>query len=853
MVFLNRYFPWVAWPFGIVLSITVFFGLQTSGLSAQVSAYAAIIIGAAIITLFEIWFPARGVWKPRSRDVGNDLLYMATVQVILPLLLVFFVAITLLRFVGTLGLPLATIWPHGWPRGVQVTLMVLAADLMRYWLHVFAHKNPTLWQLHAVHHSPKRLYWVNTGRFHPLEEALQFLLDALPFILMDVGENVLSLYFVFYAVNGFFQHSNIRLRFGFLNYIISSAELHRWHHSRVVGEANNNYGNNVIIWDLLFGTWYLPSDKEVAELGLQNENYPDSYVDQMRMPFIPGIADEDMPPYKSKDVAKNIVLRSRMVWFGLQYWKPVVKAARQPLRTQNDVLRGILRRNADSPFGREHGFKSVRNVAEFRERVAVHTYDTLKPYIDKQIETGEPQLSTASPILYARTSGTGGDPKFLPMTAETIRQLRRSMRLFLYVQRRCAPNALDGRLLAITSPAVEGYFKSGVPYGSTSGFIYSRTPHMLKSKYVVPWQVFDLEDYRLKYLLVLRLALAERYVTYSATANPSTYLMLDSLMRENFDLLVSDIAKGEFSLDEQLPDHVRSAIAPRLARNPERARQLESLAHNGIEFKNIWPYLSLLATWTGGSCGLALKRLKPLLSERTRIIELGYLSSEFRGTVTVDPDSNAGLPTLQENFFEFVERQNWENGVEEFLTVDELEDGRQYHVFVTTVAGLYRYFMNDIIEVDGRFEATPLIRFLQKGRGVTNITGEKLYENQVLSAVRSCEDEAGVTAAFFLMIADPEAFTYRLFFEIDGASEGFDIDAFCERVDRRLCDLSVEYSAKRASGRLTAVTGQMLKTGTGAKYRHHCVERGQREGQLKIMPLQYKDQVAFDLDNHLAS
>jgi hypothetical protein len=439
------------------------------------------------------------------------------------------------------------------------------------------------------------------------------------------------------------------------------------------------------------------------------------------------------------------------------------------------------------------------------------------------------------------------------MTVEAIRQLRRSMRLFLYIQRRFAPDALDGRLLAITSPAVEGRFKSGVPYGSTSGFIYSRTPHLLKSKYVVPWQVFDLEDYRLKYLLVLRLALAERYITYSATANPSTYLMLDTLMRENFDWLVSDIAEGKFSLDEQLPEHVRSAIAPRLVRDQERAHQLESFGHSALEFKNIWPYLSLIATWTGGSCGFALKRLKPLLSERTRIIEFGYWSSEFRGTVTVDPDSSAGLPTLRENFFEFVERDNWENGVQDFLTVDQLEEGRQYHVFVTTVAGLYRYFMNDIIEVDGRFEATPLIRFVQKGKGVTNITGEKLYESQVLCAVRACEDDTGVTTAFFLMIADPEASIYRLFLEIDGASEGFDIDAFCKKVDRRLCDLSVEYSAKRASGRLSALTGQVLNTGTGAAYRHHCVQKGQREGQLKIMPLQYKDQVDFDLDSHVAS
>ena len=69
-----------------------------------------------------------------------------------------------------------------------------------------------MWALHQVHHSPKRLYWVNVGRFHPIEQALQFVVDALPFVLIGVHTEVLSAYFVFYAVNGFYQHSNCDVR-----------------------------------------------------------------------------------------------------------------------------------------------------------------------------------------------------------------------------------------------------------------------------------------------------------------------------------------------------------------------------------------------------------------------------------------------------------------------------------------------------------------------------------------------------------------------------------------------------------------------------------------------------------------
>jgi ornithine lipid hydroxylase len=136
-----------------------------------------------------------------------------------------------------------------------------------------------------VHHSVEQLYWLNTARFHPIEKALQMVLDSLPFLLMQVDAKVLALYYIAYATNGFFQHCNIRLHYGLLNYIVGSAETHRWHHSRVPRESNANYGNTVIVWDLIFGTWYLPREREITDLGLQDAAYPKSFLLLMRAPF----------------------------------------------------------------------------------------------------------------------------------------------------------------------------------------------------------------------------------------------------------------------------------------------------------------------------------------------------------------------------------------------------------------------------------------------------------------------------------------------------------------------------------------------------------------------------------------
>lgn len=282
---MKKLLPWLLYPLVMASAFILFALLQSQGTSLQSSTYLSIITAAALITLLELKFPYSMQWRPTMGEVRIDLIFMAVVQLALPPLVGFTFIYMLLEPARALDLPFSQLWPHSWPTWVQVLLMVLLADFLRYWLHRAAHTNKYLWRLHSVHHSVEQLYWLNTARFHPLEKILQMMMDSLPFLLMGVDEKVLALYYIAYATNGFLQHSNIQLRFGILNYVIGSAELHRWHHSRQPDESNNNYGNNVIVWDLLFGTWYLPKGRDVDSLGLQEVAYPKTFLGQMRAPF----------------------------------------------------------------------------------------------------------------------------------------------------------------------------------------------------------------------------------------------------------------------------------------------------------------------------------------------------------------------------------------------------------------------------------------------------------------------------------------------------------------------------------------------------------------------------------------
>ena len=277
-----------AYPAVMVSGFALFAAFSAAGLSPLAASYVAALAAAALITLHEIRLPYRRAWQPGVTDIGTDALFMVAVQVALPYLLSLLIVSALSDVLGKDGVGLSAFWPHHWPVAAQACLMLLAADFARYWLHRAFHGLPGLWRFHAVHHSPHRLYWLNVGRFHPLDKAGQYLFDALPFLLLGVSNEVLAAYFVFYAINGFFQHSNCRVSLGPLNYIVSGPELHRWHHSILPAESDRNFGNNLILWDILFGTRFLPYGRAVETLGLKNRAYPMGFLAQMKAPFISG-------------------------------------------------------------------------------------------------------------------------------------------------------------------------------------------------------------------------------------------------------------------------------------------------------------------------------------------------------------------------------------------------------------------------------------------------------------------------------------------------------------------------------------------------------------------------------------
>jgi hypothetical protein len=350
--------------------------------------------------------------------------------------------------------------------------------------------------------------------------------------------------------------------------------------------------------------------------------------------------------------------------------------------------------------------------------------------------------------------------------------------------------------------------------------------------------------------VILRLALGQPDVTDLGAPNPSTFLRLLDVLNAERDLLLDSLASGRFDRIDALDPAVRARIMPALEADPARASRLRDLPV--LTFGNTWPEIRLVTTWTGGSCGIALDGVRRRLPPEAKVMELGYQSSECRGTIALEAETPGGLPPLNHHFLEFVEQADWDAGCHTCLTLGQIEAGKRYYVLFTTAAGLYRYFMNDLVEVTGSFRKSPLLRFVQKGRGVTSLTGEKLYEAQAIEAVQHAASRHGFTSAFFILVADEGTSSYRLYAQPDDGARA-DGAAVAREVDVRLGELNIEYHAKRASGRVGPLEVSWLKPGTADAYKAAAVKAGQREGQFKLAVLQYTKDLLLPLGDHVAS
>jgi len=226
-------------------------------------------------------------WRLDGVEARTDILH-ALVSNTIPTAV--FRALFLSAIVGVSGWVTAALgfglWPRGWPLLGQFAFALVAVELVSYGIHRVLHRS-RLWPLHAVHHCSPRMYFLLSVRKHPLQAFVTYG-GRLSFLwLLGIPEPALTLLLVYTGANSYVQHSNIRMNTRAFSYVFATPELHRLHHSKRESELNANFGDVLILWDLLFGTRIAPRDGDVIHdaIGLPGIEVPQTYWSHLRLPF----------------------------------------------------------------------------------------------------------------------------------------------------------------------------------------------------------------------------------------------------------------------------------------------------------------------------------------------------------------------------------------------------------------------------------------------------------------------------------------------------------------------------------------------------------------------------------------
>ena len=278
---------WLLYPMVLVASLALAFGLLDAGLAPGPVVVVCSLSFALFCWACERRFPETPRWRLDAGEFRADLLH-ALLSNPIPTAIyraLFFGALVGLSEAITARVGVG-LWPLGWPRLAQVGLALLVAEATSYAIHRLLHES-RLWPLHAVHHCSPRMYFLLAVRKHPIQAFVTYGGRLSVLWLLGVPADVLATLLAVTSAHSFVQHANVRMRTGPLGWVFATPELHRLHHSNRGDELDANYGDVLIVYDVLFGTRRLPTPDFAREqtVGLPGLAVPQTWWAHLRLPF----------------------------------------------------------------------------------------------------------------------------------------------------------------------------------------------------------------------------------------------------------------------------------------------------------------------------------------------------------------------------------------------------------------------------------------------------------------------------------------------------------------------------------------------------------------------------------------
>ena len=370
-------------------------------------------------------------------------------------------------------------------------------------------------------------------------------------------------------------------------------------------------------------------------------------------------------------------------------WEAV---ARAPIVTQERTLLGLVARARDTVIGRQHGFASIRTVADYQRRVPLRDYLETKRLLDRAFGGEQDVTWPGRPHYWVKTSGTTAGDKVLPVTREAFAAHRRGGwdALLMAAERAGAAALLGGPMLFLGGCTRLQPMGDGCLVGDLSGLVMRRLPPGIRGRYSPGPDVSAIPDWETRIEAVAQLVARQDLRLLSGM--PSWMLIL-------------------FERVARLDGGARRPLG-------ERWPNLKVFVHGGVSFA---PYRTIFDERVG----------RPL--ERVEV----YPASE--GFVGVQTERVGGLTLMLDYgiFYEFVPFEDLRSAAPRRHTVADVELDRPYAVALTSPAGLWSYLLGDLVRFTAR---DPLrLEIIGRTRHFVNAFGENVIVEEVERAmVEAC-------------------------------------------------------------------------------------------------------------------
>ena len=476
--------------------------------------------------------------------------------------------------------------------------------------------------------------------------------------------------------------------------------------------------------------------------------------------------------------------------------KKTQRWSRNPVKSQQDVFKKLLKVAGNTAFAKAHSFSSIKTHQDFVNQVPIRDYEDLKPFVDRVVAGESGVLWPGKPLYFAKTSGTTSGAKYIPLTKESMPEHIKAARnaILSYIHETGTSKFVDGKMIFLQgSPEMEE--QNGIQLGRLSGIVAHYVPDYLQKNRMPSWETNCIEDWETK---------VESVIDETIPESMSVISGIPSWLQMYFERIVARTGK---KVGDVFPE-------------------LDLLIYGGVNFE---PYKS---------------KFRSLLGRDIDSIELFPASEGF--FAYQDKQSEKGMLLLLDAgiFYEFIPADQFHEENPLRLTIADVEIGVNYVMIISTTAGLWAYNIGDTIA----FTNTSPYRVVVTGRikHYISASGEHVIGKEVEEAMKATVEEHGLlinefTVAPQLETPPGELPYHEWFIEMDEIPTEQGLAGFNETLDLQMRQQNSYYDDLIKGKVLQPLKIKILKTGAFQEYMKSIGKLG---GQNKLPRLSNDRKIA---------